>query len=172
MSKKPNQMIVQRGRPSPYSDDLLLTIAGHLREGMTLWEIAKLDGMPCFMTLSNWRRSKPEFFYVLTAVEEDRAREIHRTSRNVAKVLEKAVAGLNEGEALANYQAVKAVVDCLDKAAKVQVVKGDAPPPNDSSEEAQTQRKAFDQLHPYTQEKIRLALQEDQRLREGSDEEE
>lgn len=171
MAKKTNQMIVANGRPSDYSDDLLNQIMEHLQDGMTLREISKLKGMPTFMTLSNWRHTKPEFFYVLTAVEEDRSREIHRTARNVTMVLEAAVSALTEEGALANYQAVKAVVDCLDKTAKVQIVKGDAPPASDHSEDAERQRRQFNQLHPMTQDRIRQALLEDQNLRgEGEDE--
>jgi hypothetical protein len=172
MPRKTTQMIVSAGRPSDYSDDLLQEIMKHLQDGMTLYEISKEKGMPSFMTLSNWRRSKPEFFYILTAVEEDRAREIHRTARNATKVLEKAVASLNELGALANYQAIKAVVDCLDKTAKVQIVKGDAPPTVDSSEEIASMRAQLDSLHPMTQDKIRQALIEDRQLRGEDDDEE
>lgn len=170
MPRKTTTHLVVNGRPSDYSDDLLNKICELIQSGATFREISMKDGMPHFTTLSNWRRTRPEFFYALKAVEEDMVREDRRTMRNTANKLVEAASILSPAGVLENYSAVKAAVDSLDKVSKVKVTEGDAPMVDDSTD-IEDQRRRFDDLHPLTQDKIRLALLEDQRLREGGDEE-
>ncbi|MDB5544347.1 MAG: hypothetical protein JWO64_1496, partial [Hyphomicrobiales bacterium] len=54
-----------------------------------------------------------------------------------------------------------------DKISRAPALTGDAPPP--LPDDAEVQRKTFEDLHPVTQEAIRKALLEDRRLR-GDDE--
>lgn len=138
-----------------------------IQEGMTLFEIGQEKGFPTFRTLANWRRTKPEFFHLLNALDEDHRRDARRSIRGIVGQLHQQLIDRPELLVL-NSSAVNTVVSGYEKIAKIPTMSGDAPVA-DKSEDMEEQRRNFDLLHPVTQERIRQALIEDRRLREAGE---
>lgn len=162
MARKEIQTQVSMGRPSDFSGDVVERIIKEYQRGRSLYQISQDDGMPSYMTLVNWRNSRRDFFYVLRACDEDRAREAMASIAEIAKRVKEVVCTLTHEELMASAALVNAATGSFDKIAKGATIEGEPPP---EQEDDDTQRERFDDLHPLTQDKIREALLEDRRLR-------
>jgi hypothetical protein len=181
MAKKTNQITTQMGRPSQYSDELADEIILRIQSGDTLFEIGMDNKMPSFRTIVRWRRTRPDFCHMLEAIEEDQNRDARRSMREVVGIVHGALTKpftfkfetveaeeKNKAEemarafVLANVGAANFVTAGFERIAKVPVMKEVEviETRDDSNMSAQ-----FDALHPITQDKIKQALLDDQRLR-------
>lgn len=147
----------------------MLKILEEYQGGKSLYEISKVEGMPTYMTLMNWRFRRPDFFYILKGSDEDRQRRAAAKLEEVTERARSAVMAMTTDEMIGAPSLVNTAISGLDKLVKSPGIDGDAPP--ELQEEQNDSRKRLEALHPITQEKIRKALIEDARMR-GEEEEE